>query len=400
MTSKLKSVFEQDLDELFAYRTNISLVLKDKKVGICVRVLQILLLIYFTIIVFFFEKGYHRIEVSDGLTLLHSSGAGIGRVNQNEQRVWDALDISSSYIEGDNIFIATKSAQHYGQKVDNCSDFYRSCNSNDDCITFIGELCKESRCYGPNWCTPEGSTDTVEYEITDHYFIWIKSQTRFNLLGKNQEFNSIKSDKSIMYPDSDANTYSIGQILTLAGASYKEIREEGAIFKVNIFWDCEIGSSCSPTLEVKRLDKFGEDSFLGAYEVKYSYYIENGITYRNTFNMTGLRFIFDSKAKGKKLVFEVFVLQIATLLASVCIIYHICDFAIRNFFKRGEKLKQKKYIIPPEEDEDEELIENRKSEDEREGSHEERRHLIEEEELDESSNHEGHIDDDVEVSST
>jgi len=51
MTSKLKSVFEQDLDELFAYRTNISLVLKDKKVGICVRVLQILLLIYFTIIV-------------------------------------------------------------------------------------------------------------------------------------------------------------------------------------------------------------------------------------------------------------------------------------------------------------------------------------------------------------
>ena len=50
--------------------------------------------------------------------------------------------------------------------------------------------------------------------------------------------------------------------------------------------------------------------------------------------MTGLRFIFDSKAKGKKLVFEVFVLQIATLLASVCIIYHICDFAIRNFFKR------------------------------------------------------------------
>jgi len=37
--------------------------------------------------VFFFEKGYHRIEVSDGLTLLHSSGAGIGRVNQNERKL-------------------------------------------------------------------------------------------------------------------------------------------------------------------------------------------------------------------------------------------------------------------------------------------------------------------------
>jgi len=39
-----------------------------------------------------------------------------------------------------------------------------------------------------------------------------------------------------MYPDSDANTYSIGQILTLAGASYKEIREEGAIFKGCFSW--------------------------------------------------------------------------------------------------------------------------------------------------------------------
>jgi len=34
-----------------------------------------------------------------------------------------------------------------------------------------------------------------------------------------------------MYPDSDANTFSVGQILTLAGSSYKEIREDGAIFK-------------------------------------------------------------------------------------------------------------------------------------------------------------------------
>jgi len=49
--------------------------------------------------------------------------------------------------------------------------------------------------------------------------------------------------------------------------------------------------------------------------------------------MTGIRFIFDSKAKGKTLVFEVFVLQIATLLASLCIVYHIGDFIARNFFK-------------------------------------------------------------------
>jgi len=63
------------------------------------------------------------------------------------ERVWDAFDISSSNIEGDTIFIATKAAQHYGQRIANCSDFYRRCASNDDCITFIGETCKESRCF-------------------------------------------------------------------------------------------------------------------------------------------------------------------------------------------------------------------------------------------------------------
>ena len=111
---------------------------------------------------------------------------------------WDSLDVTSAYLEGDNLFAATKMTQHFGQKIDKCVDFYRECKSDSDCISLLGEVCQENRCFvilshvtlfrsywkGPNWCNSEGNTLTVEFDITDHYFLLFKSQVQFSELGR------------------------------------------------------------------------------------------------------------------------------------------------------------------------------------------------------------------------
>jgi len=64
--------------------------------------------------------------------------------------------------------------------------------------------------------------------------------------------------------------------------------------------------------------------------------------------MTGLRLIFESKARGRQLAVEDVMLQIATMIATLRTAYYIYDFIIQNFLSGYEKFKQKKYIMAPE----------------------------------------------------
>lgn len=116
------------------------------------------------------------------------------------ESAWDAYDVTSAFVEGDSIFIATNMVQHFAQKIDTCSDIYRPCDRDEDCITFIGEMCKSGKCFvrkthlnciennqGPNWCNTETSSNVFDFDITDHYYVWVRSQTNFDVVtqGKN-----------------------------------------------------------------------------------------------------------------------------------------------------------------------------------------------------------------------
>jgi len=158
--------------------------------------------------------------------------------------------------------------QQFAQKIDTCSDIYRPCDRDEDCITFIGEICKASKCFGPNWCNTETTSSTFEYDITDHYYLWVRSQANFDVVNHGKNFTSLGAQSSIIYPEPNANTFTVRNILELAQVSYRDIRQEGAILKVNTFWDCMIGStSCTPTFNATRVDKFSEDDFMGAHHV-------------------------------------------------------------------------------------------------------------------------------------
>jgi len=72
----------------------------------------------------------------------------INNLSLTEQEgIWDALDIQNAYLEGNNLFVATRMVQHKSQSKGTCKDFYRECLVDTDCYTFINETCKEGRCY-------------------------------------------------------------------------------------------------------------------------------------------------------------------------------------------------------------------------------------------------------------
>ncbi len=53
MSSNISKVFQRDLDEVFAYHTNICLVLKGGYIGTWFRILQFLIIVYFTFVVIY-----------------------------------------------------------------------------------------------------------------------------------------------------------------------------------------------------------------------------------------------------------------------------------------------------------------------------------------------------------
>mmetsp|Transcript_33376 Transcript_33376/g.30344 ORF Transcript_33376/g.30344 Transcript_33376/m.30344 type:complete len:185 (+) Transcript_33376:286-840(+) len=151
---------------------------------------------------------------------------------------------------------------------------------------------------------------------------------RFYGLDRSSEYSTFAEETSILYPNEGANTFTLMNLLELGDISYKEVKEEGAIVKVNVLFDCYVGSYCDPTLEVKRIDRFDDNDFLGGNLVKYYYYYEDDVLMRHTFNMTGIRFMFDPKGIGKKFSVEQLLLQLATFFALLKLINIIFDFLL------------------------------------------------------------------------
>jgi len=70
---------------------------------------------------------------------------------------------------------------------------------------------------------------------------------------------------------------------------------------------------------------------------RYYYYInEDKEEQRHTYNMTGIKFMFDTKGKGKQFSLEAFLLQIATLFSLLRLSTSLFDFIISWLLKGFE----------------------------------------------------------------
>lgn len=132
----------------------------------------------------------------------------------------------------------------------------------------------------------------------------------------------------IIYPDSNANTYLVSDILEKAGTKIEDIRNTGAVLRVKLDWDCDVTSSysCSPDLTVDRLDNMGSGEPLGFNFDKYLYYNENNIPYRDHQNVTGIRILVESSGRAYAFTIDAIILNISSALSLTTLVPRIVDF--------------------------------------------------------------------------
>ena len=53
MAIKFRNLFSEDVDQVFSYKTKIEVIILDRYIGIPVRIIQVLAIIYFLVTVYF-----------------------------------------------------------------------------------------------------------------------------------------------------------------------------------------------------------------------------------------------------------------------------------------------------------------------------------------------------------
>jgi hypothetical protein len=251
-----------------------------------------------------------------GINVLHVSAGGVSAVNGgNTQGIYDALDVTYPWIEGNTIFVSATTTATYGETRGTCVDNTRPCSSAAECITALGETCPAGFCSGPNWCPPTGYTPTVTaYNVWDHYLVWMQGDINFYMLSGKEDFSSVNSANTIAFPAPGANTFTLSDFMTIAGIQVGDIKVDGAIMKVTNSWKCSLTGGCSPTIEATRVDIFPDGTILGCNEARYYYYQQNNNEYRNLFNSTGLKIIFENKGVDSQFSYQAFILQFCAFL--------------------------------------------------------------------------------------
>lgn len=119
----------------FEYETPRQVLVRNKKVAVACRIIQMGVLAYIIGWVFMYEKGYHAIDTAIGSVFTKMKGLSFTNIS-GKVRIWDAADFvfpeqgASSFVVMTN-FIAT-----VGQKQDKCpelQDGKNTCKTDADC---------------------------------------------------------------------------------------------------------------------------------------------------------------------------------------------------------------------------------------------------------------------------
>eukprot|EP01016_Furgasonia_blochmanni_P033621 TRINITY_DN3532_c0_g1_i5.p1 TRINITY_DN3532_c0_g1~~TRINITY_DN3532_c0_g1_i5.p1 ORF type:complete len:325 (-),score=32.47 TRINITY_DN3532_c0_g1_i5:356-1330(-) len=270
MPLKISAIFAEDVDNLFAYNTDIEIVVYKRELGIFYRVCQFIIVLLVLVYGMFFVEEVSRHEYSLGAVVVQVSGSGTG-LRDSDESFWDDTDVTNPVHENGALFVATRVVEYRRQKKGYCGDFYSRCNVDEDCKVKQAETCVQGYCFGFNWCNTESKLRINKLDVGDSYLVWLKSQIRYPVLDPITTYSTFTDIEPVLYPKKGANTYSIRDLLALAKPpiTLPEIQETGAIMKIDMVWECKIGDqACTPSLSVKRMDYFGPNNQIGYHGVQ------------------------------------------------------------------------------------------------------------------------------------
>ncbi|KAM9117507.1 P2X purinoceptor 1 isoform 3-T3 [Pangshura tecta] len=356
----------------FEYDTPRMVLVKNKKVGLIFRLIQLVVLGYIIGWVFLYEKGYQSQDgiISSvsvklkGLTVTNISGIG--------PHIWDVADYvfpsqgDSSFVVMTNVIITR------GQKQDICPELPDAgqCNNDSDCIQGKygrqGQGIMTGKCIDFNsnnktceifgWCPVEEDNQIPDPPLlleAENFTLFIKNSITFptfkvsrrNLV---EDITTSYLKKCTYHKNKDpfCPVFELGYIVKESGQNFSALALKGGVVGITIDWDCDLDwpvTYCKPVYQFHGL--YNDDNNVSpGFNFRYAkYYRDNGTDYRTLYKVFGIRF--DILVNGKAGKFDI--IPTMTTIGSGIGIFGVasivCDLLLLHFLPRRDYYKQRKF---------------------------------------------------------
>lgn len=317
MKSAIKKTFS---NFFFEYETPREVLVKNRRVAIVCRIIQLGVLAYIIGWVFMYEKGYQTVDNAIGSVFTKMKGVSFTNIS-GQERIWDVAD----YVfpeQGDSSFVVmTNFIPTIGQVQGKCPelpDGKNKCTNDSDCDdskykrTGNGHMTgrcinKTQTCEIYSWCPVEDDRKIPDPPIlltAENYTLFIKNSITF------PQFDVVRSNlvegidqnyiNNCVYHPKTAPLcpiFRLGDIVERSGFSFSEIARVGGAIGVLIDWDCNLDLSirfCKPKYEFYGLYGTGKNDQVDKASLGYNfrfakYYVENSVQKRTLMKVFGVR---------------------------------------------------------------------------------------------------------------
>ncbi|XP_008297485.1 P2X purinoceptor 1 isoform X4 [Stegastes partitus] len=360
-------------DFFFEYETPRQVLVRNRRVGVVCRLIQLGVLAYIIGWVFIYEKGYQSTDTAVSSVFTKMKGVGYTNVSGSE-RVWDVAD----YVfppQGDSSFVVmTNYIITEGQKMGTCPELKgkHNCKSNADCEggsfkrTGHGQMtgvCVESTktCEVLAWCPVEDDHDIPDPPLlmsAENYTLFIKNSVTFPLFGvtRSNLVEGIDADyigKCLHDPKKAplCPIFRLGDIVKLSGFSFETIAKVGGAIGIVVDWTCNLDvdvKHCKPQYNFHGLygnpDETDKARASVGYNFRYAkHYMENGTQKRTLLKVFGIRFDIIVQSLARKFDIIPTLTAIGSGVGIFGVATVVCDLVLLYLLPKREFYKNMKF---------------------------------------------------------
>ncbi|XP_010741429.1 P2X purinoceptor 1 isoform X2 [Larimichthys crocea] len=356
-------------DFFFEYETPRQVLVRNRRVGVVCRIIQLGVLAYIIGWVFIYEKGYQSTDTAVSSVYTKMKGVGYTSVNGTE-RVWDVADYvfpsqgSSSFVVMTNYIITE------GQEMGKCPELpgKHNCSSDADCEggryrREMTGVCVDSTktCEVLAWCPVENDHNIPDPPLlisAENYTLFIKNSVTFPLFGvtRSNLVEGIDSSyiRRCLYHPKDAPLcpiFRLGDIVQQSGFSIENIAKEGGAIGIVVDWTCNFDVAvkhCKPKYNFHGLyghpDEKDKVKASVGYNFRYAkHYIENGTEKRTLLKVFGIRFDIIVQSLARKFDIIPTLTAIGSGVGIFGVATVVCDLVLLYLLPKREFYKNMKF---------------------------------------------------------
>ncbi|XP_067557407.1 P2X purinoceptor 2 isoform X4 [Globicephala melas] len=334
------------------YETPKVIVVKNRRLGIVYRTVQLLILLYFVWYVFIVQKSYQDRETGPESSVITK----VKGITSSENKVWDVEEYVKPP-EGGSVFsIITRIEVTPFQTLGTCAESMRvrnaTCDSDEDCVAgqldMLGNGLRTGRCvpyyHGSSktcevsaWCPVEDGASVSQFlgKMAPNFTILIKNSIHYPKFQfskgniENRKDGYLKHCTFHEVSDLYCPIFKLGYIVEQAGENFTQLAHSGGVIGVIINWDCDLdlsASKCNPKYSFRRLDPKHVPASSG-YNFRFAkYYKVNGTTTRTLIKAYGIRIDVIVHGQGS----------------------FLCDWILLTFMNKNKVYSHKKFDKTPE----------------------------------------------------